>query len=999
MARFVALAIVATAACSLDEPSLDRFPCEDGQCTDGFVCHPETNECVIPVELDPTTIQTGTACENTGSFLPCDAAAADCSAGCRTCGEDSTWSECSTGCGELGRTTQCAACGDDCTTLPNVELATCEPSAGGFRCVIARCADGFQDASLDAPGCECQPSNGGLETCDGVDNDCDGEVDDFTSQGSLDLSCGNAFSEASNVTRWSCETRCVPGLCDEGFFDIDGDSANGCEYACTPAGEEVCDGIDNDCNGTIDDPTPDALNETCETLFPGALAVTEWACGVTTCEIAACRPGYSDDDGLVETGCEAGCVVSNGGVEICDDADNDCNGVFDDEGAGGCTTFYLDQDGDGFGIDGNARCLCAAEDEYRAQVGGDCDDEPTACGATCFPGASAADVCDGDDFDCDGVDGEDDPALGSECDGFDSDVCENEVIVGCFDGALFCGAPCSRDGNGMCVDNAVPGCSEGNATCGPGDSIVEQCNDAVDDDCDGLNNCADSDCLSDPACVGFEDTDGDGFTTAPTAQQDCDDTVPTCTSDCTSNADAGGESEAVPDCVERYCGSDPTSSTSSCRLVSNQSQLSNAINASNAAPGRDFILIAQSFTVTNPIPDLTDPAGVEIRQVAGTTVSVDRNEPLLDDSGNDSQFEHLRIRYVRNVTRGLRFIGARTRLADVRLTHAGSVNAEAVLIEGADGQYERLVVEAEGDMTRGVLIRGDQVAVRDCSVADVTAGGGVLSTAVEVEAARGTRIERCAVGEAGVGYQERGIWIHGSGDCGTNPAERSSDVWVLDSSIVMGQAPPSSARAAVLVCDSDAVRVVGNLIASAAHDGIVLDGAGLEGQDATGPLLAFNTVVNLGPSSDADGVELSGTASHALCLTQSVFSQNAGASFRSTFSSPSFSTTARCLPAPGAPYRNLSVDTTICAGDCGGCSCLPGGDASRVYSVGGGDPGFVSTSLSDPLAFCPGSSSVLLDAGVFVDAVTPDRNGAGFASFNGSAPDLGAREAGFADCP
>ncbi len=45
--------------------------------------------------------------------------------------------------------------------------------------------------------------------------------------------------------------------CNEGYYDLDGAAQNGCEYHCTPSGAETCDGLDNDCDGLIDNADPE----------------------------------------------------------------------------------------------------------------------------------------------------------------------------------------------------------------------------------------------------------------------------------------------------------------------------------------------------------------------------------------------------------------------------------------------------------------------------------------------------------------------------------------------------------------------------------------------------------------------------------------------------------------------------------------------------------------------------------------------------------------------
>ena len=233
-------------------------------------------------------------------------------------------------------------------------------------------------------------------------------------------------------------------------IDGDGDGVSSCEGDCDdgdaarhPGAAEACDGLDNDCDGVVPDDETDGDGD-----------------GVSSCA------GDCDD--------EAGDVYP-GAEEVCDGLDNDCeDGVPDDE-----------RDGDGDGV---------------SDCAGDCDDEDAAV----FPGAE--EVCNGADDDCDGVvpddetDGDGDGALACEdCDDDDADL-----------------DPLDHDGDG--VSSCDGDCDDGDPTRHPG--AVELCN-GVDDDCDGVVPADENDGDGD-GHLACEDCDDEAAATHPGAAELCD---------------------------------------------------------------------------------------------------------------------------------------------------------------------------------------------------------------------------------------------------------------------------------------------------------------------------------------------------------------------------------------------------------------------------------------------------------------------------------------------
>ncbi len=179
---------------------------------------------------------------------------------------------------------------------------------------------------------------------------------------------------------------------------------------------------------------------------------------------------------------DATATTHPGAAEVCDGVDNDCNGDIDE---GAFTAYYRDDDGDGYGVDGDTQDLCAPDGAYTATQGGDCDDAT----ATTNPGA--AEVCDGVDNDCNGDIDENLPLTTY----YRDDDGDTYGVTG--DSQDLCGPggayTATQDGD---CDDAVAGTNPG---------ATEVC-DAVDNNCDGAvdeGNVCPGDCTASQAGSGL----------------------------------------------------------------------------------------------------------------------------------------------------------------------------------------------------------------------------------------------------------------------------------------------------------------------------------------------------------------------------------------------------------------------------------------------------------------------------------------------------------------
>ena len=341
---------------------------------------------------------------------------------------------------------------------------------------------------------ECDSDDAAPETCNGRDDDCDGATDE-----GLRRDCNNACGAGSETCRngnWGgCDAPPVgEEVCNGRDDDCDGVVDPGCE--CEPGEErdcgvnmgacragrqrcdaqgrwgdcvggqggqpEVCDGVDNDCDGAVD-----GFERDCQTACGGGRETCrggEWAgCDAPQPLVESCDGVDDDCDGRVDEDLRRECINDCGnGMETCNlgrwegcsarepipeacgnGRDDDCDGNVDER----C------------GCEEGARQPCASgaavctqgEQTCRGGEWGGCEGEVR----------GGAEVCNGLDDDCDGVVDE-------------GDLCGVDQICGC--GA--CADPCENFEcpneaqciHGHCIEDHCPDglvCDEGN--CVPGD--------------------------------------------------------------------------------------------------------------------------------------------------------------------------------------------------------------------------------------------------------------------------------------------------------------------------------------------------------------------------------------------------------------------------------------------------------------------------------------------------------------------------------------------------
>ncbi len=374
---------------------------------------------------------------------------------------------------------------------------------------------GFTKVTTDTDGNElfdCDDQNrlvfpGAAEVCDTVDNDCNELIDEddpnlFGNATWYRDADGDGYGNPELFID-SCEPQ--PGYVQgEEELPFEQQDCNDALAIVNPAQAELCDEIDNDCDGQIDGEDPnvmpdrmwwtdgdgdgfgDPLGETMQSCDPvDGFAGTQTDCDDNNAEI---HPGV---------------------IEVCDAVDNNCDALIDEELT---VPWFADEDEDGFGAPSNVTasvqsCPDIQPEGYVAN-NEDCDDDPlldeegVALGFLINPNAD--EVCDEIDNNCNNLIDAIDPTITGEAFWYrdvDQDGFGNPDIV-----VVSCDALAGFVVGLEELDVTEQDCNDLAMNINP--QHPEIC-DEIDNDCDDIVDGADDNVA--PDVVWYADLDGDGF--------------------------------------------------------------------------------------------------------------------------------------------------------------------------------------------------------------------------------------------------------------------------------------------------------------------------------------------------------------------------------------------------------------------------------------------------------------------------------------------------------
>ncbi|MES2642266.1 MAG: MopE-related protein [Myxococcota bacterium] len=407
--------------------------------------------------------------------------------------------------------------------------------------------DAPADAVAEAGDCDDADATafpGAAELCDGVDDDCDGVVDedaddvrtfygDDDGDGYGDAAAGVTACAAgpgqvedgtdcddadAAIHPDAAEADCADPVdynCDGavGYTDGDTDGVPACEdcddgdAGRSPLLPEVCDAADRDedCDAVADDADPSTNSATHSSWYADADADTygDPADSTAACDAPA---GHVANDADCD---DTDAAVSPAATELCDasDVDEDCDGLADDDdtGVSGATTWYRDADADTYGNPVVTTATCDLPTGYVTNDD-DCDDTTNTVSPAATEQCDASDV----DEDCDGLADDADASATGESTWYrdaDADTYGNPAVT-----TSTCDMPTGYVTNDDDCDDSTNAVS-------PADTEV--CDAAnVDEDCDGLAD--DADASATGASTWYRDADADTYGNPAVTTSTCD---------------------------------------------------------------------------------------------------------------------------------------------------------------------------------------------------------------------------------------------------------------------------------------------------------------------------------------------------------------------------------------------------------------------------------------------------------------------------------------------